>query len=175
MFLSNVDGVFHSVNGLTKMFLSNVDGVSHPVNGLTKMFLSNVDGVFHSVNGLTDDQLKASDVAPTDDTAGAALVDKEPEPAAMSVDEDLTPADEPKEITDPVGGDSESLSDGEKDATSPQQLQSNPSDTLSQEGGDLGKAEGVSETSDGHTEVSEGDSATATGVPKEEETPTEIK
>jgi len=145
------------------------------------MFLSNVDGVCHSVNGLTDDQLKASDVAPTDDAAGAALVDKEPEPATTSIDEVPTAAAEPKEMTDPVGGDSESISDEEKDATSPQKLQSNPSGTQSQEGGDLGKAEGVSETSDGHTGVAQvlddaqGDSATATGVPNEDDTPTEIK
>lgn len=136
------------------------------------------------LNGITDDQLKASGVALTNDAAGAAIVDKETEQAAMPLEEKTTPIDKPKEITDPVGGDTESISDEEKDvASSPQQLQSNSGDTQFQETGDLGKMEGasdVSEASDGHTGVSQvlatqGDSPTATGLPDEGETPAEIK
>ena len=126
-----------------------------------------------------EDELKASSVVLTDDAVEPALGDTETGQAD-------SPTDEPKEMTataDPVA---ESIPDVEKDVTSspPQSSQAvTPSDSQSQEMGNLDKKEGagvISEVSDGHTGdtpsvETEGDSANPISPPNVDETAAELK
>lgn len=129
-----------------------------------------------------EDELKASGVALTDDAVEPALGDTETGQAD-------SPTDEPKEMTataDPVTGVAESIPEVEKDVTSspPESSQAvTPSDSQSQEMGNLDKEEGagvILEVSDGHTGdtlsvETEGDSAKLISPSDVDETTAEIK